>query len=97
MFYSWCLPGRFLHCKNQWLGAGGTINEPEIKFECCNKTVPLCVESLQPEFEALGKVCVLRIFKVKHPQRKKNGYSYCIGVMKDVGQVNQNNLCWETR
>lgn len=48
-----------------------TINEPEIRLDCHNKTIPLCAESLQPESEILGKVCVLRIFRAKHPQRKK--------------------------
>ena len=67
MFDSWCLPGWLLHCKNQWwCGGGGTINEPEIKFECHNKTIPLCTKSPQPESEMLGKVCVQKMFKAKH-------------------------------
>lgn len=82
------------------MGAG-VINEPEIKFECHNKTIALCAESLQPESEILGKDCVLRIFKAKALQRergkKKIQLSYCVGVVKEVGQRNQNNLCWETR
>lgn len=47
-------------------GGGGTINEPEIKFECHNKTIPLCTKSPQPESEMLGKVCVQKMFKAKH-------------------------------
>ena len=47
-------------------GRGGTINEPEIKFECHNKTIPLCTKSPQPESEMLGKVCVQKMFKAKH-------------------------------
>lgn len=54
------------------LGVGlGTINEPEIKFECHNKTIPLCAERLHPNYEIPGEVCVLRLFKAKHPQRQK--------------------------
>lgn len=34
---------------------GGTINEPEIKFECHNKTIPLCTKSPLAESEMLGK------------------------------------------
>ena len=47
-------------------GKGGTINEPEIKFECHNKTIPLCTKSPQPESEMPGKVCVQKMFKAKH-------------------------------
>lgn len=49
----------------------GVISEPEIKFECHNKIIPLCAESLQPESEILGKDCVLRIFKAKALQRER--------------------------
>lgn len=48
-----------------------TINEPEIKFDCHNKTVPLCAESLQPESEIRGKVCVLRFFRGSIHRGKK--------------------------
>lgn len=73
----------------------GAINEPEIEFESPNNAVPLCAESLQPESEILGMVCVLRMFKAKHPQGQKPSYSFCSGAVKETGRIDQNNLCWE--
>lgn len=60
-------------------------------------TPSLCVlKSLRPESEILGMVCVLRMFKAKHPQGQKHSYSYGGGVVKEIGRTNQNNLCRET-